>query len=342
LAYNGCSWRINEPDTPIQQPGMDANAVETLVQAAVSKDIVALRTEIQSALSTLRDDLASSKQEKASSTSKPLTTLATLRTEMDANKQHSAFQVQNTLVALRTEMDANKQYSALQVQGALTTLRKEMDNTVSTSIHDALTTLRAEFETDVSRVEQSLRSELAGTRAYPFQGDFVAKLESLHIDEPLTVETERRHVDLAEGNVIAFQLATSSIYLHVADADASTLPIDHLVWKPVDQPISELHECLFVVKDVEANTFCLRSAFSGDYLQLKKDKAVYAKGWLATLTEDVDSATRVTMTLEGSSIRLAGPKDQQLSCVTLNDYDILATRSILPIPQGLFILHKIQ
>jgi hypothetical protein len=44
----------------------------------------------------------------------------------------------------------------------------------------------------------------------------------------------------------------------------------------------------------------------------------------------------MTMTIEGNAIRLAGPRDQQLSCVTLNNTDILAT------PQGLFILHKVQ
>jgi hypothetical protein len=124
----------------------------------------------------------------------------------------------------------------------------------------------------------------------------------------------------------------------------TTLSIDHLVWKVVDQEIAELHECLFLVKGVEGDTFHLRSAFSGDYLQVKKDLTLYNRGLLATFTEDINTATRMTMTIvEGDTIRLIGPKSQQLSCVTLtNNYDILATRSILPTPQGLFILHKVQ
>jgi hypothetical protein len=48
------------------------------------------------------------------------------------------------------------------------------------------------------------------------------------------------------------------------------------------------------------------------------------------------------MTVEGTTIRLAGPKRQQLSCVTLNSIDILATRSILPDPQGLFNIVKVE
>jgi hypothetical protein len=148
---------------------------------------------------------------------------------------------------------------------------------------------------------------------------------------------------LAEGDAIAIQLATNNTYLHVEHGNVSTLPIDHLVWKEVDQSIADLPECLFVVEGVEGDTFYLRSAFSGDYLQVRRDLALYNRGLLATFTEDINTATRLTMTTEDNKVRLAGPKSQQLSSVTLtNNYDILATRSILPTPQGLFILHKVQ
>jgi hypothetical protein len=85
----------------------------------------------------------------------------------------------------------------------------------------------------------------------------------------------------------------------------------------------------------------LCSASTGDYLQVRRDHSLYTKGLLATLTDDINTATRVTMMVEGSTIRLAGPKRQQLSCVTLNNTDILATRSILPSPQGQFILQRV-
>jgi hypothetical protein len=96
------------------------------------------------------------------------------------------------------------------------------------------------------------------------------------------------------------------------------------------------------VEGVEGDTFYLHSAFSGDYLQVRRDLALYNRGLLATFTEDINTATRLTMTTEDNKVRLAGPKSQQLSCVTLTNTDILATRSILPTPQGLFILHKVQ
>jgi hypothetical protein len=127
----------------------------------------------------------------------------------------------------------------------------------------------------------------------------------------------------------------------VEHADTSTLPIDHFVWKHIEQEVANSPKCLFVVEELVDNTFLLCSASTGDYLQVKRDLTAFKDGLIATLTEDINTATRVTMTVEGSTIRLIGPKRQQLSCVTLNNTDILATRSILPSPQGQFILQRV-
>jgi hypothetical protein len=126
----------------------------------------------------------------------------------------------------------------------------------------------------------------------------------------------------------------------VAHADA-TLPIEHLVWQDINQEVANSPKCLFVVEGLVGSTFHLCSTSAGDYILAKKDVATCTDGLIASLTEDMDAATRVTMTVEGNTIRLAGPKRQQLSCISLtNDYDILATRSILP-SQGLFVLHRV-
>jgi molybdopterin converting factor small subunit len=172
---------------------------------------VALCTELQIALATLRDDLASSKQD-------------------------SAVQVQSALTTLRTEMKSIKQDVAANM-----VMHKEINTTVNTAIQDALATLRAELRADIVRMEQSLRTEPAGP--YAFQGNMVTTLNDLHINEASTVETgatmesgamvTEGHVELAEGDVIAIQLATTNAYLRVEHAN-TTMPIDHFVWKEVD------------------------------------------------------------------------------------------------------------
>jgi hypothetical protein len=189
---------------------------------------------------------------------------------------------------------------------------------------------------------QSLRPEVEGTRLFPFQGDMVTTLDDLQVNESVMV-TEGGQLELAEGDIVAIQLATNNNYLQVVDAETSTLPIDHLVWKQVNQPIADSPKCLFIVEELEGDTFLLCSASTGDYLLVKKDVTTFKDGLIATLTEDINAATRVSMTIvEGNTIRLAGPKRQQLSCVTLDNTDILATRSILPTPQGLFTIVKIE
>jgi hypothetical protein len=285
-------------------------------QPSFYKDIAALRTEMR-------------------------TTFATLCIDLNSSRRESAAQVQNALTMLRNEMENNKQDTMLstsKVQNALNTLRTRMEGGQETVTQDALATLRAELKAEIMREMQSIQSEPARTPSHRFQGDMVTTQDDLHVNEPVMVETGEGHVDLAEGDVVAFQLATNNTYLHVAHAD-TTLPIDHLVWKEVDQPIAEMPECLFIVEGLEGDTFHLCSASTGDFLQLRREHAFYDRGLVATLAENISTATCVTLTVEDNNIRLAGPKRQQLSCITLNNTDILATCSILPTTQGLFILH---
>jgi DNA anti-recombination protein RmuC len=171
----GCSWRIDTPAIPTQQ-------------ADVSKDVVALCTELQIALATLRDDLASSKQDSAVQLQSALTTL---RTEMKSTQDTAAHP---SLVKLQKDVDGIKQDATAQVQSTLTTLRDDLNTTVNTAIHNALATLRAELKADIMREVQSLRSEPASTHteeplAYSFQGNMVMTLDDLLINEPVMMET---------------------------------------------------------------------------------------------------------------------------------------------------------
>jgi hypothetical protein len=65
-------------------------------------------------------------------------------------------------------------------------------------------------------------------------------------------------------------------------------------------------------------------------------------GFLATPVEDV--ATALHAIQKDNTLRLIGQKHQHLRLVTLTTangpYDVLASNSILPAPQGLFILHR--
>jgi hypothetical protein len=215
---------------------------------------------------------------------------------------------------------------------------------METRMDAALTALRNGIQRDL----QTIRNDIALLQqgkdrpvAYADQGNLVL----VHENEPTMVQgasTGTAILELADGDAITIQLANNGLFLHGVPADPAAIAIDHLQWK---EALDD--DCLFVVEDVHDNTLYLCSAVSGAYVQIKKDASVYPKGCVATLVDDKEAATLLTMTVEsGNTVRLIGPRRQHLSAVTIHDgqgrpYSIFGTRLILPQPDGLLILNKV-
>jgi hypothetical protein len=198
---------------------------------AIKQDTAA---QVQSSLTALQKSVDDNKQEMSLSTSRAQNALTTLRAELQVIKNNSldnlhkeiddvkrgtnslkqeiVSQVWSALAASRADFDANKQEATMSIsklQGTLTTLqadvetikrnsrgslRKKTDKTENTVTQDNLTMLRVELKAEIMHEMQSLRNEVAGTRAeervtYEFQGDMVTTQEELLVNEPVMVET---------------------------------------------------------------------------------------------------------------------------------------------------------
>jgi hypothetical protein len=159
------------------------------------------------------------------------------------------------------------------------------------------------------------------------------------VEEPVDTEP----MPFSTGDVVTIQLANTDKFLQYAKR-TTALPTEHFGFSPVDTRMNSRY--YFVIHDTTDNQLVLRSAFKGGVLVVKEMDEVYEDGYLVTLSPEQEEDAQLTILTEGEFVRLVGPNNAHLSCVSISTeqgpYDLLATFSIMPEPEGLFLIKCVQ
>jgi hypothetical protein len=202
------------------------------------------------------------------------------------------------------------------------------------------------IETRLGKLEDDMRSQLAelredmelmraqfahlmfktdplSTTNYADQGDMV-----VHVEE----------YDVSSGGIITLQHNQSKEFVYYTKP-SQTIPVHHFAFKScTPNDARDNPRCMFVVEN-DGDYVHLRNAFSGDLLGLSELEDVYEDGFMATSLSDKSVHTQLLIHLDKDSIRLVGRKGHHL---VRTSHNVLATRSILPEPNGLFTRHNVS
>jgi hypothetical protein len=187
---------------------------------------------------------------------------------------------------------------------------------------------------------QSLSADVAiPTPYHPFQGHLLPDAE---LGEFVTeiVDTQG---DMVDVEVVSIQLSGSNRFLYHMEGSGDTFPFSHFGFKEMtaeeakDDPSSQFQ------LETNDTTTQLRSLVYGELVSMVKHDAI-PKGAVATAVDEPSDATTLQAIHKDNTLRLVGPRRQHLRLVTLTNlsgqpYDVLASKSSVPVPQGLFIVH---
>jgi hypothetical protein len=170
--------------------------------------------------------------------------------------------------------------------------------------------------------------------------------------EYVPIQAPSIQLPFRNSDLVTIHLLNQPLQLYTFDDDTGPLPTAHVYWNSPRSHDTGDFSHLFMIDSVQGTSFLLRAVSLGDYLHLKKDKSLYAKGSITVLTDAIEDATRFTMlsetdAVDGVAMRLTDAKGLHLSCVTIQDavngpYHLLGALSILPDPKGIFVLKKMQ
>jgi hypothetical protein len=90
----------------------------------------------------------------------------------------------------------------------------------------------------------------------------------------------------------------------------------------------------------------LRSACFGEFVGMQRRRDATMNGFIAAAMDNANDSSTLQAIHKDDTLRLIGPRRQHLRLVTITNisgqpYDVLASSSIFPEPQGLFTLTKI-
>jgi hypothetical protein len=151
---------------------------------------------------------------------------------------------------------------------------------------------------------------------------------------------------LEEKDVVLFISHETNEALTLIDR-TTKMPTEFIGWKPLrEKDIAQM----WMLEDVQGNSFRLRSTNRGDYILVKKDKAYGTGGHVATFVGELATATKFTMKPVrphqlDELFRLHGTKDMQMRPVEATVKGeaswLFGARSILPDEMGVMRLIKV-
>jgi hypothetical protein len=179
------------------------------------------------------------------------------------------------------------------------------------------------------------------TTGYATQGNMVMvedqRVDTSNMETGGTMEMEN---GLVGGEVVTIQLDNS--FLHYAKA-TSAVVMAHFTFSALDpSTISTTPKAMFLVEKGTNDCMTLQCAFKGAYLSVQEVDTVYEDGYMVTTSKQLDDTCLLHVRMEGDHYRLIGHPSHHLSCVQLGDYNMLASRSILPERSGLFTITQVQ
>jgi hypothetical protein len=203
------------------------------------------------------------------------------------------------------------------------------------------TTIHARMD-KMETIIQSLATQTTiPNSSHSFQGHLLpdAELGEFVAD---TVDTQG---DLDDVMLVTLQLSGTNHFLRYVESEDATLPFGHFSFGETTLDTAKQNSRMQFLMETKDVVVTLRSAFFGELVGMQRHRNNGLDGFLATAVEE-DATTALKAIRKDDTIRLVGPNKQHLRLITLitasgQPYDVLASKSILPEPQGLFTLTNI-
>jgi len=193
---------------------------------------------------------------------------------------------------------------------------------------------------------------------YAFQGNVVQAPTNTEPELPLNLHHSPPLLGQSSARIVTIQLHGTGYFLSFCNGSPFTFPIEHFGFQLFHntQDVQTNPRCLFLMEPVEGGKYMLRSVSHGDLVSLKRDYALYPDGYVATTQENEDDSAHFSLTILNAKasahdgfqmVIVVGTKRHHLYCATIKDYQgrpykMLATRSILPEPFGVFIVRQVH
>jgi hypothetical protein len=225
---------------------------------------------------------------------------------------------------------------------------------METTFHAEVAKLKTSVPAEVAEFKASIHVEVAELKAtihslatqtpiptptHPFQGHLLVDVEQGEFVTDI-VDTQG---DMVDGTVVTLQQHGSNHFLCYVEAKDATLPFSHFGFVETTLDAAKHNSSMLFLMELKDATLTLRSVVYGELVSMCKHTAV-PRGAIATAVEEEDATTALQAIHNNNTLRLIGPRRQHLRLLTITNasgqpYDVLASTSILPEPQGLFILN---
>jgi hypothetical protein len=210
------------------------------------------------------------------------------------------------------------------------------------SVHAKIAEFNTSVHAKLDKMEMTIQSLSKQTPipnpSHPFQGHLIAEVEQGEFVTEI-VDTQG---DMVDGTLVIIQQHSSNHFLCYVEADDANLPFGHFTFVETTLDAAKHNSGMQFLMESKDATVTLRSIVYGELVSMAKHDMM-PRGAIATAVEVEDASTTLQAIHKDNTLRLIGPRRQHLRLVTITTtngpYDILASTSILPEPQGLFILY---
>jgi hypothetical protein len=206
---------------------------------------------------------------------------------------------------------------------------------------DQMRTLLAEVAALKATIQSLVTQTPISNPSHQFQGYLLTDVDQGEFITD-TVDTQG---DMVDGTLVILQQHGTNHFLCYMEADDATLPFGHFSFVETTLDAAKQNSRMQFLMKLKGTTITLQSAFFGELVGMQRHRDNRLDGFIATAVEVEDDTTTLQGIHKDGTLRLVGPRRQHLRLVTItnttgNPYDILASNSILPAPQGCFILHR--